>query len=141
MASFDRSGSDLHVSFEPEEASILKQLLRDLEDVLAEGPGDDPIRARLYPDAYETPEEQGAYEELVGDQLQGQKLRIVREARGSLTADKVHLDAESIQSWLVVLTDLRLAIGTRLNVTEETMARELDPALAAQGRENPKAKN
>ena len=127
MASFDRSGADLSIRFDPEELALLKQLLGELELVLAEGPGDDPIRARLYPDAYETEEEQSSYEELVGDQLRDQKLRIVRDAAQSLNSDEILLGSESIHSWLVVLTDLRLAIGTRLDVTEEVMARDLDP--------------
>lgn len=34
---------------------------------------------------------------------------------------------EEIDSWLSVLTDLRLAIGTRLGVSEESMLEEIEP--------------
>lgn len=127
MASFDSSGGDLNVVFDPEETALLTQLLTELELVVGEGPGSDPIRARLYPDAYESQEEQSSYEELVGDQLRDQKLRIVRDVRAGLTDGAAVLDTDAIQAWLVVLTDLRLAIGTRLGVTEEVMGRDLDP--------------
>ena len=127
MAEFDRSSGRVSVSFEEQEKGLLGGLLAELEAVLTEGPGPDPISARLYPKAYEEEEQQRSYEELVGDQLREQKLRIVREVRAGLGGDSLVLDEDSLQSWLIVLTDLRLAIGTRLEVTEEMMGRELDP--------------
>ena len=127
MASFEPAGDTLSVRFDSEEALLLKQLLAEIEMVLNEGPGQDAIRARLYPDAYETPEDQASYQELVGDQLRDQKLKIVRQAREQLVGEELTLDTESMQPWLVVLTDIRLAIGARLNVTEESMDRDLDP--------------
>jgi hypothetical protein len=36
------------------------------------------------------------------------------------------LDEEEVDRLLALLTDIRLAIGTRLDVTEERMAAELD---------------
>ena len=127
MADFDRSPGRVTVRFDEQEKGLLGGLLAELETVLDQGPGSDPIRARLYPKAYQDEDEQKSYEELVGDQLQDQKLRIVREARSGLLDDALILDEDSLQSWLIVLTDLRLAIGTRLEVTEEVMDRELDP--------------
>ena len=127
MAEFDRTSGRVTVSFDEQEKGLLGGLLAELEAVLEQGPGSDPIPARLYPKAYEDEDEQKSYEELVGDQLQDQKLRIVREAQAGLLGDSLTLDEDSLQSWLIVLTDLRLAIGTRLDVTEEVMGRELDP--------------
>ena len=126
MASFDESAAGLTVSFEPEEATLLRRLLDELEQVLSV-PTPGPLEDRLFPAAYDTSEEQSAYEELVGDQLRNDKLKFVRAARSALDRDTVVLDSDAIEPWLVVLTDLRLAIGTRLDVTEETMAAELDP--------------
>src|SRR5687768_10348761 len=116
MAEFDRSGANIEVRFDPQEKTLLTGLLDELEAVVGEGPRDDPISSRLYPNAYEDAAEQSSYEELVGDQLRDQKLRIVREARAGLSDDSIVLDEGSLQSWLIVLTDLRLAIGTRLDV-------------------------
>ena len=36
------------------------------------------------------------------------------------------LDRDDVAAWLTGLTDMRLAIGTRLGVDEETMSREPD---------------
>jgi hypothetical protein len=36
------------------------------------------------------------------------------------------LSEDEIDSWLTTLTDMRLAIGTRLDITEETMNQELE---------------
>ncbi len=43
------------------------------------------------------------------------------------TAARDRLTAEELDAWLRALTDLRLALGTRLEVTEETYEREIDP--------------
>ena len=126
MASFDESPDGLTVTLEPEETTLLKRLLDELEQVLS-APTPGPLEDRLFPAAYDTSEEQDAYEELVGDQLRNDKLKFVRAARSALGRDSVVLDSEAIEPCLVVLTDLRLAIGTRLDVTEEMMAAELDP--------------
>jgi hypothetical protein len=42
------------------------------------------------------------------------------------TARSDRLSGEQLDAWLRALTDLRLALGTRLGVTEETYDREID---------------
>jgi hypothetical protein len=44
------------------------------------------------------------------------------------TADRERLTAEELDAWLRALGDLRLVLGTRLGVTEETYEEALDPA-------------
>jgi hypothetical protein len=105
------------------ERALLRSLPEELLALLESDPGDPALR-RLRPTAYE--DDAGSEEEfrrLVGDELEEgrrEALRLVAEtsARESLTADE--LDA-----WLRALTDLRLALGTRLDVTEDTYAREI----------------
>jgi len=57
------------------------------------------------------------YRELVGEDLEAQRRRAldVMEA----TIDSERLDEEQVSAWLAVLNDLRLVLGTRLDVTEE----------------------
>jgi hypothetical protein len=43
------------------------------------------------------------------------------------TLDSRKLTEEELDAWLGALNDLRLVLGTRLDVTEETFARPLDP--------------
>jgi hypothetical protein len=49
-------------------------------------------------------------------------LRILEE-----TAGNDRLAPEELDAWLAALNDLRLVLGTRLDITEETYAREVDP--------------
>jgi hypothetical protein len=42
------------------------------------------------------------------------------------TASRDRLTAEELDAWLRALTDLRLALGTRLDVTEEVYSHEID---------------
>ena len=96
----------------------------------ADIPRRDSVVQRLFPDAYEAEEDARAYHELVGDQLRDHKLRalrVVRETLGDGGAVDATLADERVEAWLTVLTDMRLAIGTRLDVTDEKMAQHLEP--------------
>ncbi|HYI46485.1 MAG TPA: DUF2017 family protein [Actinomycetota bacterium] len=132
MAEF-RTESEGHIGarFEPEEVRVLTGLVHEMAGVLeTTHDAPDPITERLFPAAYDDPEDQRAYEELIGDQLKQQKLAALARVRASLPntdAADVILDEDATEAWLTVLNDIRLAIGTRLDVTEEVMQRELDP--------------
>ena len=54
---------------------------------------------------------------------------IALRQRISMSADTLpfYLAWEQLTSWLGALNDLRLVLGTRLNVTEETYQEEMDP--------------
>ena len=43
------------------------------------------------------------------------------------TADRDRLTVDELDAWLRALTDLRLALGTRLDVTEEVYTQQIDP--------------
>jgi hypothetical protein len=61
--------------------------------------------------------------------MDGELLESRREALLVLvdTAARDRLTAEELDGWLRALTDLRLAVGTKLDVTEDSYAREIDP--------------
>lgn len=116
--------------FSADEAELLRRLLQEMELLLDAGHDADPVVGRLFPNAYETEEEESAYRQLVGDELMTRKREGIRTARTTLAAEgevETRLSEEEADAWLALLTDLRLAIGTRLDVTEEKMAADIDP--------------
>lgn len=107
-------------------------LLGEMRTLLeAELPRDDDVTRRLFPDAFEDPDRSQEFRELVGDELRASKLAAVNALDANLAVDgpaQLVLEAGSVPSLLAVLTDMRLAIGTRLGVTEEAMATAPDPS-------------
>ena len=119
------------MQLEEHEAGLLRELVRETKTLLeADVPRADPVIARLFPDAYEDPEHSQSYHDMVGDELLREKLRAlaaVSESLGPSGFASVDLDDDLVTAWLSWLTDVRLAIGTRLGVTEETMGDDPDP--------------
>jgi len=80
----------------------------------------------LFPPAYmDDPDRDAEYQRLVHEDLLAehvQALHVMEE-----TIDARRLSLEQLTSWLAALNDLRLVLGTRLNVTEETYQEEMDP--------------
>ncbi len=113
------------------ETQMLRQLTAELRALLAKDNDteDDPVVARLYPNAYERPEDEADYRSLIGDDLEQQKLAALDTVSTALGEKdtEVRLGPESVDAWLACLTDLRLAIGTRLDVNEERMGAQIDP--------------
>jgi hypothetical protein len=105
------------------ERALLRMLHAELETLL-EDP-DDPDLQRLFPPASDDPERDAEYQGLVRGQLVDGRTRALETLERTLSADK--LTAEEADAWLRVLNDLRLILGTRLDVTEETMLEDLDP--------------
>jgi hypothetical protein len=98
------------------ERMLLRSLYEDLADLLADP--DDPAVRRLFPPAHDDPESEQQYRELVRDQLVAGRAEALDVVRATLS-EKV-LTAEEADAWLRGLNDLRLVLGTRLDVTEET---------------------
>jgi hypothetical protein len=112
------------------ETQLLEQLTRDFRQILHGGRVDrgDPIYDRLFPSAYENPKDEAAYRDLTGSDLAKHKSEALERVRSKLgrRGTDVTLDAEEFESWIQCLTDLRLTIGTNLDVDEEKMAAEPD---------------
>jgi hypothetical protein len=83
---------------------------------------EDPVLARLFPDAYRDDEEKsGEFRRYTEHSLREAKTANARMALATLDApgtDHPLSDAE-VQAWLGSLNDLRLALGTKLDVTED----------------------
>jgi len=113
-----RGDFELHLS--SNERSVLGELPQQLRSLLEhEDPTTDPAMARLYPPAYDDdPIRNLEYERLAGDDLTSQRLASIARMEATLDADR--LSEDDVLAWLGVLNDLRLVLGTRLEVTEET---------------------
>ncbi|HTE68521.1 MAG TPA: DUF2017 family protein [Actinomycetes bacterium] len=127
--SFKRVGDDrVRVRLGHDEVAVLRGLPDQLRSVLADG-GDEPVNQRLFPPAYldvADVERDTEYHRLMHDDLVKEKLAnldLVTEslARGSTSVRRwtVELTAGEAAAWLGVLNDLRLALGVRLDITED----------------------
>ena len=130
MATFEETPDGVRAHLEAQEADLLRHLLDEMKTLLEADIRVDPVNQRLFPDAYESDEDSASYHELVGDELRSTKTGAVDHLRSSLGSQgpfEESVPRDEIAAWLPVLTDIRLAIGTRNDVSEETMSREVDP--------------
>ena len=117
------------MSLAAEEADLLRRLTGEMRSLLDE-PGSHPaVEGRLFPDAHEDAAEAQAYRDLVGEELRRDKIATL-EALGTRLGPSAEVDItlarDEAEGWLTALTDLRLALGVRLDVTEEKMGAEID---------------
>jgi hypothetical protein len=83
---------------------------------------EDPVLARLLPDGYrDDPEAAGEFRKYTEPTLRNAKQRAAQEMLDTLPAagGRVQLTPEQAQAWLKALNDVRLALGVRLEVTED----------------------
>ena len=107
------------------EREVLRGLAAQLGARLAHEDDASDLR-RLFPPGYtDDAEDEGEYRRLVHDELVAGRREALRTF--ATTLDRQELSEEELDAWLSVLNDLRLVLGTRLDVTEETFARPLDP--------------
>jgi uncharacterized protein DUF2017 len=136
---FDRTKEGaVRVTLSKPERDLLRSLPDELRGLYTVERDDDPVRSRLFPRAYLDPTAEDAereWRELVQPQLVNERLlaldRLVasleqgEERRGGTVV--AELDDDDAAAWLGVLNDARLALGTRLEVTEELDIEALDP--------------
>jgi len=126
-----RCGDSVIVDLEEHEKALVKELVREMKMLLEAdmaGRENDPVLQRLFPEAYEEEEDQQAFRDLIGGELLAVKLEALRSVETAVSQPgPMELGSDEIERWLSWLTDVRLAIGTRLDMTEEKMEAELDP--------------
>jgi hypothetical protein len=93
---------------------------------------EDPVLARLLPDAYgDDPEAAGEFRRYTEHDLRSGKVAAAQTVLATLPADggRVRLSAGDAEAWLRSLNDVRLALGVVLGITEdyEREFAELDP--------------
>ena len=133
MKPFRRKGDHVVARIVDAEAGIVGLLLDQLEQLLAADPvdsGGDPVQARLLPPGHASdPEIAADYRDLTETGLRTGKAEDLAIVRATLPPDggEVRLDDDQARAWLRTTNDLRLALGERIGITEETEPPE-DPA-------------
>jgi Domain of unknown function (DUF2017) len=114
---------DFQLRLPPVERDLLRSLPGQLRGMLG---ADDPALERLFPPAYrDDPEKEDEYRALMREDLRSGKLGSLETMAATIDADR--LDEDELLAWLACLNDLRLVLGTRLEVTDD-----LDPEALAE---------
>jgi hypothetical protein len=90
----------------------------------SEDPSSDPAVARLFPPGLPEDDVLGnlVYERRHGDELLAGRLAAIDTVDRTLELE--HLDEDELLAWLGSLNSIRLVVGTRLGVTEESTERD-----------------
>ncbi len=114
---------DYEVRLSDQERQLLASLVPQLRAALEAGTGasgtDDPTLRRLFPAAYPADEERDReYRAMVHDDLVARRRAALDTVEASIGATR--LDEQELLAWMGAINDLRLVLGTRLDVSEET---------------------
>jgi hypothetical protein len=133
-----RSGG-VEAQFDAAELTILRSLVSQILGLVEPGAtGDDPLEralgigaaevpsdpvlARLFPSAYQDEELSAEFRRYTEASLREAKradAQTLLETMDAGSSGRIELTEEQAQAWLRALNDVRLALGTRLDVTEE----------------------
>jgi hypothetical protein len=124
MKPFRARGDAVVARLDAAEAGVLGMLLDQLEMLLdSDDAAGDPVLARLLPQGNRNDADAAAeYRELTESSLRSGKADDLAMVRASLPdgGGEVALDADQAAAWLRSTNDLRLALGTRLGISEDT---------------------
>jgi uncharacterized protein with von Willebrand factor type A (vWA) domain len=131
-------GGGIQATLDPTEVDLLRALYEELRNLYVTDDDEDPVYDRLFPRAYLDPTQEEAekeWQDMVHPELLRERLESLDAIGASLDRGDQHrdklrteLNADETQSLLGLLNDARLALGTRLQVTEDMDDVTLDPA-------------
>ena len=145
----NKLGGKLTLELDDAELGVLSQLFEQMS-VLLEDPeneagtdplakmlnmsgstqiSEDPALARLFPDGYSDDEHASAdFRRFTEQDLRSQKIAALTTVTETLKEwpGKTSVTPEQAQDWLKALNDLRLVLGTRLEITDSS-DRDVDP--------------
>ena len=130
MRNFEVHGDGTRLSLDRDEAAALRLLVADMKALLRQDDRGDPALERLYPNAYDDEDREREYRDLIGGELQAEKVRAldrIGETLSGAGAVRVDMDADATNAWLTGLTDIRLTLGSRLGVSDDLGSEEVDP--------------
>ena len=82
---------------------------------------DDPALARLFPDAYEDPDDAAEFRRFTQRDLRATKMAHIEAVAETLERpDPTQLTEQECLAWLGALNDLRLTLGARLELDDES---------------------
>lgn len=121
-----RAGGGVRVRLAPRERAALRALPDQLRPVLRGDDAPERVVERLFPTAYDDPEAEREYRELVGDSLADERLAAVEAFERTLAAGDegrlgwtVDLDPDEAAAWLSAINDTRLVLGAVLGIETE----------------------
>ena len=83
------------------------------------GISDDPAVARLLPDAYDDPDDAREFRRFTENDLRQSKLQHAMTVVEEIERSGEKVAVTSTDSWLGLLNDARIAIGTRIQISED----------------------
>lgn len=99
-----------------EERAVVRSVVGQLRALVVDD-ADADLR-RLYPTAYANdPAADAEFRAFVHDDLVARRLEAIDTV--TATIDEEHLDEAQLGAWMGVVNDLRLVLGTRLDISEE----------------------
>jgi hypothetical protein len=121
----ERAGEQRYrVRLPVEERTLLRSLAEELRALLSAST-DDPMVRRLFPVAYhDDVERDREYHALVRDELLDRRMAAIEALEA--TADATEVDGEQLAAWMGVVNDLRLVLGSKLEVSEDMAEVDLD---------------
>ena len=132
---FRRNGQVCVATFAPDEVRVLRKVAGEVVGLLMDGfDHGDPVVGRLFPDIYpERPEDSAEFRLYTEGDLKTGKIDQAGAILAALPDDgpgEVCLDGEEAEAWLRAINDVRLAMGTRLDISGDTdLGDELDDAV------------
>ena len=116
---FHKEGNGYAVDLGAGTRDLLAELCRQSRLLLEhEDPSSDPAMDRLFPPAYpDDPLADLEFGSTLGDAPKNDKLRAIDTVERTANAD--HVTEEELLAWISVVNDLRLILGTRLEVTDD----------------------
>jgi hypothetical protein len=108
----------------PEERDVLRGLPAQMRDALELG-NNDPAVARLNPSAcLDDAEVDAEYQQMMAGDLNTGRLQALDAFEA--TVDATHLEEDEALAWMRAINDVRLLLGTRLDVSEDPGQRHVD---------------
>lgn len=114
---------EIRLRLPEEEQVLLREIAASTRELLVDG--DDPALRRLFPPAYDDPDLDREYRELTRGQLAAGREQALDHLEA--TVDRDVLLPNDADLWLRALNDVRLVLGTRLDVTEDLDWNGLSP--------------
>jgi hypothetical protein len=110
-----------------DQRELFADLVAQLRDLLMSGEEDGTVR--LFPPAYaDDPEREAGYRALARDELLEKRFAALDVVEA--TASATSLSEDELNAWMGAINDVRLVLGTRLDVTEEMDAIAVDDPRA-----------
>jgi Domain of unknown function (DUF2017) len=119
----EREGKGVALRLPANEQALVRSLAAELVETLGEAPADPSLR-RLTPPAYDDEADEKGYREIMGAELLNGRLQALEVL--AATAGNERLSTDEAEVWLRALNDLRLVLGTRLDVQENSLLDRID---------------